>query len=251
MITIPNMSLFVTSKCNVNCRYCSQKHWRAKGYEFSIETVELFVRAMQESDYRTERIILSGGEPTLWLGLPVALSLLREVSNTLTVFTNGTLPYRIEKIIHLVDHVRISNYNIEAVSGSIHSLWKKYGKEKVEIVDRQEFLIPPLEPLPNTTPAECGCRERCVVSNRIYVCGQVFEILSQLGKDTDLYSVPISEHFHFALPKFNYGNEDVCCYCIYNQTINRHRKGCHRYYYSLTRTSVTQCRAYYRYCRRP
>ena len=87
------LSLYCTSNCNANCRYCGQAPARRRipNYQMTLDQVERFAVRCRELEVHYQRIMLTGGEPTLWPDLIEGLQLIREagITDLLGIYSNG------------------------------------------------------------------------------------------------------------------------------------------------------------------
>jgi 7-carboxy-7-deazaguanine synthase len=82
-------SVFVrASGCNLRCWYCDTPHtsWRPEGRDLPVERIVARV-----GRYRTEHVVLTGGEPMLFAELVPLCEQLSEQGHHVTVETAGTL----------------------------------------------------------------------------------------------------------------------------------------------------------------
>jgi len=101
-------AVFFTSGCPWNCRYCHNPALRNGGAADIISTddIDSFLRERQGF---IDGIVMSGGEPTLHIGLPDFLRYIRSFGYTTAIHTNGYYPRRLKNILmsELVDYVAL------------------------------------------------------------------------------------------------------------------------------------------------
>ena len=73
--------------CNLRCRYCDTTYAYDEGEEFPLE--EIVSRA---TAFGIPRVMVTGGEPMLQEEAPALVSALCDLSHTVLVETNGTVP---------------------------------------------------------------------------------------------------------------------------------------------------------------
>ena len=151
------LSIKTTSLCQRRCKNCSVIPWMDAnpGFHTSIEQIENLIKYSKESEYHWEYILLSGGEPLLWKNIVKGTKLLYEsgITSRLILLTNGleiktTCLQKMDKIIKNVHEFRISRYpdnhrNIELAQEYFGKLKNSYGYNVLNVVDRQEHLVPP------------------------------------------------------------------------------------------------------------
>ena len=84
------ISIFVTTKCNLNCYSCAALGMdpRPNLEDTRLEDIELFLRAMKERN-KGETVMFTGGEPTLYPYLGEAAHLARSLGFLTSMLTNG------------------------------------------------------------------------------------------------------------------------------------------------------------------
>src|ERR1700693_40684 len=82
-------SVFVrTSGCNLRCSWCDTKYasWVPEGAEMSIDEI-----VAQVSQFPTEHVVLTGGEPMVAKGIHQLTSRLKEIGKHITIETAATI----------------------------------------------------------------------------------------------------------------------------------------------------------------
>jgi len=89
-----NLSIWVTSNCNLNCKLCVAKHTMQinKGYEMPLSEVEYIVDSCKKRSIRPAIIDLTGGEPSLWGNIKEGVELLKKICDSVSLTTNGNNP---------------------------------------------------------------------------------------------------------------------------------------------------------------
>jgi len=189
------LSIKTTSVCQRQCKNCTVKSWMKANPDFhtSFEQIENLIKYSKMSGYHFEYILLSGGEPLCWSNVHEGTRLLYEsgICSRLVLLTNGlaitthTLGI-LQSIISRVHEFRISRYhdnaeNIRLAQEYFGELKNSYGNNVLNVVDRQEHMIPPDKPVPDSLPAECGCKAYAMVGDVIDYCGPARTIAHKLG----------------------------------------------------------------------
>jgi len=86
--------IWVTSVCNLSCKFCNQRYTmdNNKDYQMPLEEVNYIVDSCKSRGIRFNIIEVTGGEPTLWVNIKEGIKLLNQITDTLTLVTNGNNP---------------------------------------------------------------------------------------------------------------------------------------------------------------
>lgn len=217
--------LSVTSRCNLNCEECGQKHWRAiindgsKPYHMTKAQIANLIVALEDSDYDVRNLILSGGEPCLWL-YPSEVYKLKDCANIhrIILYTNGSI--RIPAAyIKACDEIVISVYS--KTSEKVIEQVEKRFKGKIKYKNKHHFWEWPKGPTEGI-PKGCCCRPVHVIGNRVQPCGQIAEICARYGVEPGYNDSPLVPNFmdNFI---FKHGQEIWCRFCI--ESISNQRRG--------------------------
>jgi sulfatase maturation enzyme AslB (radical SAM superfamily) len=131
--------LILTDKCNLNCIYCRGLEEKNSG-SLSFGNAKNIVQMWADSGLKNIRF--SGGEPTLWAGLPLLCNIARRQGiKRVAVSTNGTAPLDLYKnLVNLgVNDFSISldaccSSTAKTMSGG-KEIWKKLTKNINEIAN--------------------------------------------------------------------------------------------------------------------
>lgn len=214
------MSLFVTSKCAVNCKECIMGNLRraCPNYQMSLDEIGKFIEISERSHYYFD-LILTGGEPLSWDYLKDGIKLLRssKVCSSLHLFTNAMDISKLNaEIASHVDRIRISRY--EGNYENAIKLSKLFGK-KVEIVDRRKFWENPTHKVPDALPARCCNQEIMLFDYKIYACPHSASIDLTGHSDIKLYN-PLEYRFLKGLERIKKTQQNVICsLCISNLNV--------------------------------
>jgi hypothetical protein len=150
-LTLSKFTLIITTRCNLNCRFCCEYVPQNKpGADMTIDAEKRILNAFFDAVDRVEILHLSGGgEPFLHPRLAEMIEVAMEYADhfdTLMVFTNSTIPVSAKLLNTLKKHsgklvVHASDYHIfpakEAAffqmleaNGINHRIVKYYGDEQ-------------------------------------------------------------------------------------------------------------------------
>lgn len=230
------LSIKTTSLCQRQCKNCTVRPWMKANPEFhtSIEQLEAFVKYSKLSGYHWEYILLSGGEPLLWNNILEGTKLLYEsgITSRLILLTNGleimpaTLT-RITKIINNVHEFRVSEYgdnkiNIALAKEYFGKIKNSYGNSVLNIVDRQEHLVPPENLVKDSLPVECTCQAYAMDGDFIRWCGPALTL--DCAFPQFLGAWPVVKRKLISQKNFLDGLElqsFFCQYCIANSNVTK------------------------------
>lgn len=222
MIDLHKMSLFCTSRCNLNCVECIMGPLKTNNpnYELSIADLQQLLKISEASGY-TFFFTLSGGEPLLWNNLKEGVEALRnsKVCLGIEIFTNAiNIKSLTKEAIEKVDEIRISkyNYNIKNIA-----ILQDLYHEKIKIVDRTQFWENPISPVPNSLPAECLYDKCWYYNKRIYACAHSQSLIYKTNLNVQLYrNLEIGFLDNLEEIKINQGPA-VCTVCISNMKVRK------------------------------
>ena len=160
------IQLMTTYACTMDCPKCVQKPF--KNLERGHMTMDEFFCAIGAmSDAKPKKVIISGGEPTLWPHLKEAIDHIKStLGSKVEVITNGL--YKNGEDYGNADIVSVSNY------GSINKM--DMLRLKGQLGRRYRMLNSCQVPLPfkqngdNTLPAICNCYNPSFVRGSVYRC---------------------------------------------------------------------------------
>lgn len=216
MKILDDITIFVTSSCNFSCHECSQKTWREYDYQMSEEEVNKFISIIGESNYRFKRLLISGGEPTLWKNKNIIYKFKESgLFKQIVLYTNGFNYKSILQIEKHIDIIRISDYG-EYNKKQIQEI-KKLIPNKTIVVDKNEFVKHPDKFVNDSIPGKCICRGPLYYDNRIFFCAMTVEIGHRYNFE-NIKSYPLIHGF-MDIVDTRYGKLKICGYCIANTKV--------------------------------
>ena len=106
---VNTLQIFITNKCNMNCKSCFYAHKLGKE-ELSIEE---YKRLVSKYKKKVKKVIILGGEPTLYKDLSKAIDFNTKQGLKTTIYTNGTNIKILENVDLSKTTVRIGVYGAE------------------------------------------------------------------------------------------------------------------------------------------
>ncbi|MFA5759627.1 MAG: radical SAM protein [Clostridia bacterium] len=221
-------SLFVTGKCNLNCKYCNQKEFRNnfQNYDMSLETIKIFCDKIENLPIEIE-VALSGGEPTLWKNLTEGCGLIRECKNVIIKLNTNCIKFEIINELlknNLIDVVFTDSANYNQLNADLlHYSWG--AQVVIHQWENNQHKKPPVLPLEGVLPASCGCDKIGVIDNFVYICPNFYSIINRVGLNNKeffgKYIYNIKEDWYnklIEMRKEKY-NMEVCKYCLGNNKV--------------------------------
>ena len=168
---VPEMTLFVTSACNLRCEGCIMGGFMKanNGYDMSVDELNDFLAISEQSGYSFD-IIVCGGEPLLWKNLKEGLRVLStsKVAKRILIFSNIVGTSNIDdEVMNCVTQLRVSKYRANA--SRVDALVSKY-PTKILVVDRTKFYRQASHPLQNVLPCNCLNVESMYMNRKVYAC---------------------------------------------------------------------------------
>lgn len=168
---IEELTLFVTSRCNLWCDGCIMQHFMIanKNYTMPLDELAQFIAVTQQSGY-VLNLIICGGEPLLWPHLETGLKMIHDakISNRILLFSNVMDIRGInDSVMNYLTELRISKYQCNTHNTDI--LQNRY-PQKIRIAERTVFYEQPSQPLTNVLPCECVNQEFLYMNHKVYAC---------------------------------------------------------------------------------
>jgi len=201
------IQLMVTYLCTMDCPKCVQKPYKDK-LEKGMMSWEEFLDVVYTLErVKPKKVIISGGEPTIWPYLKEAIYLIKKVvGSKVEVITNGL--YRNGDIYGDADIVSVSNY------GSINKMdilrLKKHLGKRFRMLNSCQVPLPFEQNGNNTLPAVCNCYNPSFVRGSVYRC----PVAGYNRLDSDIVSAYNSEYL--VKNKSIIFNQEICRDCLAN-----------------------------------
>lgn len=221
------LALHVTSTCNLACSECIMQ-WQMNDnftYHMSIEEIERFIHFTKLSNYKFQRLTISGGEPFLWKNLDEGLKLLMNsgVTNEITVFTNAVFYKKLTpSIIKNITTIRVSYYDhLQGGTDNTEHI-KELQKihPKVEVVPRDVFTRIPSEPIHSTEEVRCKNLYTQYYNGNIYACAHAHSLALKVGSKIKT-GEPIGINYLDNTVEIRKGQHtDLCSVCVSNASIS-------------------------------
>lgn len=128
--------------CNMKCQYCHNPQIVESKGEYSLESIKSFLKSRVGI---LEAVVLSGGESTLYKGLPELAKYIKSLGFKVKLDTNGTNPKMVKKMIDedLVDYIALDYKATKSKFTKITNckLWLKF-QETLDILTLGNYNIP-------------------------------------------------------------------------------------------------------------
>lgn len=223
------LALHVTSTCNLACSHCIMQ-WQMNSaftYHMSLQEIEELIHFTKLSNYKFQRITISGGEPFLWKNLEEGLALLAKsgITEEITVFTNAVFYKKLNPaILKNITTIRVSFYDhlIGGTNNSAHIEELRKMHPNVVVVSRTKFLATPSEPVKGFEPVDCLNLYTQYYNHRIFACAHAESLAIKIGSTTKTGSL-IGINYLDEVAAIRKGqHKDLCSICVSNNTI-RHK----------------------------
>jgi hypothetical protein len=214
--------IWVTSDCNLNCPFCSQKDTRKdfSGYQMSIDEVKYIVNSCKKRNIYFDIIEITGGEATLWKNIIKGVQLFKQIADVITLVTNGNNP----ELVYSLDlpYWVVSQYQATAENIEKHL---ELGGDRV-IINEAKHKRPPEQPFENVLPADCCVRlnhfkeDQQVMEylrGKVYYCCDAYAYSKKAGLDKSIVC-DFREDFILKFSNKKYDKE-ICKYCLCNTNV--------------------------------
>ncbi|MRR23530.1 radical SAM protein [bacterium] len=211
---------WVTSNCNLSCRYCSQKHTMREnaGYEMSRDEVDVIVDSCLKRNIRFSVVELTGGEASMWTHLEYGYEQFSRIADEVTMVTNGNNAERVKALG--------MKHWIVSASQATPSQLKKYDGCPVSLNSHQHKPVP-VKPYDNVLPAACcvsvtpdGMHPQNAleyIRGKVYYCCDAYAHSEHTGITSDIVCDFENDFLaHFAHKDYA---REICRYCLCNGKI--------------------------------
>ena len=223
------LSIHVTSTCNLACSECVMQ-WQMNdnfSYHMSIQELEKLIHYTKLSNYKFNRLTVSGGEPLLWKNLKDGLELLMNsgITKEITMFTNAVFYEKLTPdIAKNITTIRVSHYDhLEGgTDNSEHIIQLKKRHPNVVVVERTEFLTTPSEPIQSKQDVNCQNLYTKYYNHNIWACAHAHSLALKVGSNVKT-GEPIGINYLDSAAEIRKGqHKDLCSICVSNASI-RHK----------------------------
>lgn len=218
------LTMFVTTRCNLACPLCSQSALRRETWDLSLEELNRVIAVCRKDGLHFRYIEVTGGEPTMWPHFYEGVRRLKEsgIADDITFITNGNnapLAVGVSKLYAPWYFVSLQQATPEQVA--------YHRANGVRVFWNTEVHRPqPRVPFAGVLPCQCGATtsrwgERCVsiayFQGRAYYCCMAPALQAVTGHDAAI-STPWESGFmaHFADKQFD---RPICAVCMNNNRI--------------------------------
>ncbi len=110
-------SVLFTGGCNFRCPFCHNRELVVRGAKVADIDLHHVLSRLRRFRQWVERVVVTGGEPTIHRGLPLLLTALRKEGMKIKLDTNGSAPDVLEGLLSagLVDYIAMD------LKGPLHS----------------------------------------------------------------------------------------------------------------------------------
>lgn len=131
-------SVIFLGGCNFRCPYCHNRDLVLFSDKIEDVPVRYIMQSLKKYRMWIDRVVITGGEPTIHIGLAELLRMLKREGLKLKLDTNGSFPERVKFLIRegLVDFISMD------IKGPIdkYEMWCGVRVEKDRILDTIRFL---------------------------------------------------------------------------------------------------------------
>lgn len=210
--------IWVTSNCNLSCKWCSQKFTisQNRGYEMYKGEVDYIVYSCLGRNIHFDIIELTGGEASLWSHLEYGYSEFMKIADSVTMVTNGNNPERVKAL-------GMKEWIVSASQATEEQL-KKYDGCPVKL-NTHSHKKPPEKPLSDVLPAKCcvsitpdGRKPQNAmeyIRGKVYYCCDAFAHSEYVNEDV---SYDFEDDFIMKFSDKKY-DKKMCRYCLCNNKV--------------------------------
>lgn len=212
--------IWVTSNCNLSCKWCSQNYTMTqnKGYQMSQQEITDIVNECIRCGIIFDTIEITGGEPTLWDNIEFGVNWFKTICGTLTLATNGNNP-------ELVKSLGLKTWIVSESQATLDQMSHYRNISGLTINSHSHKKIP-AEPIPNSLPAECVLRNSpqgipqnalMYLRGKIYYCCNAFALSDRAEITNEIFCNFEDDYItKFSGKKFD---KEICSYCLCNSKV--------------------------------
>jgi organic radical activating enzyme len=213
--------VWVTSDCNLSCRYCNQKYTidNNKEYQMSVDEARYIVDSCIRRGIYFEVIELTGGEPSLWINIKEGIELFHRICDDIFLITNGNNP-------ELILSLGLDSWAVSSSQATQDQL-RKYDSVRHRITfNAHQHKKPPENTIEDTLPAACVVRtspqgfpqnQLLYIKGKVYYCCMAYTLSGKVSL-TDTTVCSFDEDFLVHYNNKTY-NERMCSYCLCNSKV--------------------------------
>jgi organic radical activating enzyme len=187
-----NLVIWVTSDCNLTCKWCDQEHTMRQnaGYQMSMSEVNYIVDSCINRGLRFDIIEITGGEVTLWNNIKKGAEAFRTICDELTLVSNGNNP-------ELILSLNLPWWVVSASQATKEQLSVYKNSDRTDSICYNEHQHKKLTeiPIPGSVPAQCNVRTTpklipqnliAYIRGSVYYCCNTYQISKKLPLTDDL-----------------------------------------------------------------
>lgn len=213
------MYMWVTSDCNLTCKWCSQKYTMAKniGYQMPVSEVDYIVDSCIKRGIHFDIIELTGGEATLWENIEYGVKAFSRICDQVTMVTNGNNP-------ELAKSLGLKEWIVSASQANANQLKAYEGTPNVSY-NSHAHKKPPTSPIEDSLPAHC-CTSVTIhgdpqttmeyIKGKVYYCCDAFAHSEYVDLTDEVCDFEDDFMNKFKDKKYD---KQICRYCLCNSKV--------------------------------
>lgn len=213
--------IWVTSDCNLKCKWCSQRHTIQQNLSYQMSMVEVYniVNSCKDRGIHFDIIEITGGEPSVWKNIKKGIRAFQEICDQVTLVTNGNNP-------ELIMSLGLNHWIVSASQATQEQIEAyKVAGDRV-VFNTHSHKCPPDTPVINSLPAKCcisvsrqGELQNGIeyIRGKVYYCCDAFTYSGKAGLTDDIVCDFEDDFLSFFSNK-KYDKE-ICKYCLCNGNV--------------------------------
>jgi hypothetical protein len=217
--------IWVTSVCNLSCKFCNQRYTMDNNpeYQMSIDEVKYIVNSCLERGIHFDIIEITGGEPSLWENITEGVPLLNQITKTLTLVTNGNNP-------DLIISLGLKGWGVSATQATKEQLAKFDRVRDRAFINGHTHKQVPFVPIEDSLPAACCVRgdpdlhamagevnSMMYIRGNVYYCNCAFALQERIPLNEDVVC-KFEDDFVAKFINKQY-DQEMCKYCLCNSNV--------------------------------